>query len=631
MNKPLHGKRILVTRPAGQAGTLAALIEAQGGEAVIFPLLEIGPADDVTELQMVAGQLDAFFLVVFISPNAVDYSLPTLLAGRTWPASVQTAAIGPGTVAALTAHGIAGTQVPVERFDSEALLELPALQAERVAGQQVLVLRGNGGRELLAETLRERGAEVQCVTCYQRSAPSDATPLVSLLRNGRLDALTVSSSEGLRHLFALLDAEEQARLRDLPVFVPHARIAEAGTALGLQRLVLTPPADAGIIDGLCHFDWLNLGFAMNDSVDSQSPQFSSPSAHASVSEDVPVAATSAVAPPADGKSAWLNPWLAVAVVALGLAGWQWVETRTRLADTQQELTKRLSASDSVANESRVLSKQAQEQLAALQAKIGELEGRLSESKKQQDELTGLYQNLARTSEETALADIEQSVTLASQQLQLAGNVQGAILALQAADAHLAGSERPQFIGLRKVLTRDLDRLRAVPQVDMPGMYVRLESVIVAVDSLPLAATGRPQEEPKAAVTEAASPASLGYWQRLASDVWQEVRGLVRIQRFDREEPGLLAPGQAFFLRENLKLRLLNARLALLSRDQSTYRNELKQAQVWLERYFAGGEKAVQATQDSLKQLSATEISIELPNLTDSLSAIKNARLGKERK
>lgn len=627
MNKPLHGKRILVTRPAGQAGTLAALIEAQGGEAVIFPLLEIGPADDVTDLQAAAAQLETFSLAVFISPNAVDYSLPTLLAGRTWPASVQTAAIGPGTVAVLAARGIAGTLVPTGRFDSEALLELPALQTERVAGQKVLILRGNGGRELLAETLRERGAEVQCVTCYQRSAPSDATPLVSLLRNGRLDALTVSSSEGLRHLFALLDAEEQARLRDLPVFVPHARIAEAGTALGLQRLVLTPPADAGIIDGLCHFDWLNLGFAMNDSVDPQSPQSSSPSAHASVPEDVPVAA----APPADGKNAWLNPWLLVAAVALGLAGWQWVETRTRLADTQQELTKRLSASDSVVNESRVLSKQAQEQLATLQAKIGELEGRLSESKKQQDDLASLYQNLARTSEETALADIEQSVTLASQQLQLAGNVQGAILALQAADTRLAGSERPQFIGLRKVLTRDLDRLRAVPQVDLPGMYARLESVIVAVDSLPLAATGRPPEEPKAAVTEAASPASLSYWQRLVADVWQEVRGLVRIQRFDREEPALLAPGQAFFLRENLKLRLLNARLALLARDQSTYRSELKQAQVWLERYFDGSEKAVMATQDSLKQLSVTEISIELPHLTDSLSAIKNARLGKERK
>jgi len=185
-----------------------------------------------------------------------------------------------------------------------------------------------------------------------------------------------------------------------------------------------------------------------------------------------------------------------------------------------------------------------------------------------------------------------------------------------------------------VLNRDLDRLRALPQVDLPGMNVRLENVIAAVDTLPLAVDVRPRDEGKAKEAPPPAPASAAsfdFWQRLGLDFWHEVRSLVRIQRFDRDEPVLLAPGQAFFLRENLKLRLLNARLALLSRDQGTFRNELKYAQAWIERYFDARDKAAQTALGALKQLSASEISIDLPTLNDSLAAIKTFKLGKEQR
>lgn len=340
------------------------------------------------------------------------------------------------------------------------------------------------------------------------------------------------------------------------------------------------------------------------------------------------------------KHTWLNPWVIIAMLAIGLAAWQWVETRIRISDTQQELARRLSESDTIAKESRALAKQAQEQVSALQAKLGEVEGRLAESKTQQDTLEELYRNLARSREEWAISEIEQGVTLAAQQLQLAGNVQAAVLALQSADARLAGSSRPQFIGLRKVLVRDLDRLLALPQLDLPSMNLRLESVISAVEHLPLAVDVRPRDavgsKAESGAKEAAGGGelpiiSLAFWQQLAVEFWGEVRSLVRIQRFDREEPALLAPGQAFFLRENLKLRLLNARLALLARDQWTFRNELTQAQSWIERYFDSREKPVLGALASLRQLNATEINIELPNLNESLSAIKNFKLAGERK
>lgn len=366
---------------------------------------------------------------------------------------------------------------------------------------------------------------------------------------------------------------------------------------------------------------------MNDIVDQQSASSASTPPAASVQEPRDLSQSR-------WYKAWLNPWLIVVLIALGLAGWQWIETRIRLSATQKEMARRLSESDTVAKESRALSKQAQEQLAVLQGKLGELEGKIVESKSQQTTLENLYQDLARNRDEWALAEIEQSVTLAAQQLQLAGNVQGAVLALQAADARLAGNSRPQFIGLRKVLVRDLDRLRALPQIDLPGMNLRLESVIAVIDTLPLAVDGRPRDETKAKDVPdetAVSAATLAFWRRMAIEFWGELRSLVRIQRFDRDEPALLAPGQAFFLRENLKLRLLNARLALLAHDQWTFRNELKQAQSWVDRYFDGREKSVQVAHGSLRQLSATEINIELPNLNESLTAIKNFKLGKERK
>jgi uroporphyrin-3 C-methyltransferase len=331
-------------------------------------------------------------------------------------------------------------------------------------------------------------------------------------------------------------------------------------------------------------------------------------------------------------AAWRNPWLIVVLIALGLAGWQWAETRLKLSTTQQEFTRRLAESDAAGAESRALAKQAQEQLATVQEKLGALVMKIDESRSQQATLEALYQDLARNRDEWALAEVEQSVTLAAQQLQLAGNVSGAVLALQTADTRLAGSSRPQFISLRKLLNHDLDRLRAVPLLDLPGMNLRLEGVLAAVDTLPLAIDARLRADAKPKTV--AAPASVGhpdFWQRLGADFWSEMRGLVRIQRFDRDEPALLAPGQSFFLRENLKLRLLNARLALLAHDQATFRSELKQAQVWIERYFDARDKAVQAAQGGLQQLAVMQISIDLPTLNDSLSAIKNFKLGKERK
>ncbi|AXS80945.1 hypothetical protein HYN24_13485 [Dechloromonas sp. HYN0024] len=322
-----------------------------------------------------------------------------------------------------------------------------------------------------------------------------------------------------------------------------------------------------------------------------------------------------------------GPWLFVAIAALLLAAWQWFETRHRLLDVQQEVAGKLAAFDTGNKEDRGAQKQSREQIEALQARLGAVDGKLAEFQTQTASLQALYQDIARSREEITLLEVEQAIVLAGQQLQLAGNLPVAVLALQTADAQLARLDRPQHLPLRKALAKDLARLNALPFVDMPGISLRLEQVLIGIDKLPLVSSVHPEKMPESDP----AMASLPWWQRTGEAIWQEMKGLVRIQRMDRDDAVLLAPGQGYFLRENLKLRLLNARLALFSRDQATFRNEVKVALDLLGRHFDGGDKAVQTAQTTLRQMTATEINVELPNLGDSQAALRSLRQGKEKR
>lgn len=323
-----------------------------------------------------------------------------------------------------------------------------------------------------------------------------------------------------------------------------------------------------------------------------------------------------------------NLALLVAVLALLMAGWQWYETRQQLAANEQEMSGRLAQMVAASQEERGAQKQLQEEIAALQGKLGALEGKLDEYESQSATLQTLYENISRGREEATLLEVEQAITLAGQQLQLAGNVPAAILALQTADARLARLDQGRFLPLRKALVKDLERLNTVPLVDLPGISLRLEQIVVGIDKLPIGSYGRPSEK---AENQDTTDVALPLWRRAASDFWQELRGLIRIQRFDRAEPPLLAPGQDYLLRENLKLRLLSARLALFAHDQQTFRSELKAAGETLGSYFDTRDKAVQADQAALKQLLVSETSVQVPALTESQAALRAMREGKEKK
>lgn len=323
-----------------------------------------------------------------------------------------------------------------------------------------------------------------------------------------------------------------------------------------------------------------------------------------------------------------NLALLVAVLALLLAGWQWVETRQRLAANEQEMLERLAQAAAASQEERGVQRQLREQIESLQGKLGAMEDKLDEYESQSATLQTLYENMSRGREESALIEVEHAVTLAGQQLQLAGNVPAAILALQSADARLARLDQGRFLPLRKALAKDLERLNALPLVDLPGISLRLEQIVVGVDKLPLGSYGRPSEK---AENGDGAEVPLPLWRRALGDLWREMKGLIRIQRFDRAEPPLLAPGQDYLLRENIKLRLLNARLALFAHDQATFRNELKVAGDTLGTYFDTRDKAVQADQAAIKQLLAGETDVQAPSLAETQSALRALREGREKK
>src|SRR5918999_1788479 len=316
--------------------------------------------------------------------------------------------------------------------------------------------------------------------------------------------------------------------------------------------------------------------------------------------------------------------IAIALAA-GLATLFWVDARSRIGATQEELARRLRDIEANAGDARSIARQSQEAVREAHVKVAQLEARLAESQSQQLALEALYQELSRNRDEWQLAEIEQILTIASQQLQLAGNVRAALLALQLAEARLARTDRPQFLPVRRALARDIERLKALPVLDLAGMSARIDALIAGVDSLPLAF-----EEKSPAPKEPAAPADRGFWSRLGAEVWSEVKQLVVVRQVGSPEPPLLPPPQAYYLRENLRLRLLNARLSLLSRDEAGYREDLRAAQAWIGRYFDVRSKPAADALAQLKQLSASSISFEMPTISESLEAVRGFKSRRSR-
>jgi uroporphyrinogen-III synthase len=245
MSEPtLAGIGIAITRPSDQAKKLTQLIEAAGGHVIPFPLIEIAPLDDYKKFESVIADVAAYDWIIFISSNAVQNGMPRLLKHKL-PNTLKFAAIGPVTAKELQAFGIRKALIPEGRFDSESLLSLPPMLD--MQGKKVMIVRGVGGREVLADTLKSRGANVTFAECYQRINPQqNVDALTTAWSKQQLQAIVVTSSEAMRHLLDL--ASNEKWLKQVTLCVNHTRIAEQPIQLGLKVKIAEAPGDEAMLN-----------------------------------------------------------------------------------------------------------------------------------------------------------------------------------------------------------------------------------------------------------------------------------------------------------------------------------------------------------------------------------------------
>lgn len=318
--------------------------------------------------------------------------------------------------------------------------------------------------------------------------------------------------------------------------------------------------------------------------------------------------------------------LTLAVLVL-IFVWQWLAAHHDISVMQDQLAQKIAEMDGSNKANSVLLAKTQEDSRELAAKLTLLETRYAESQGQRAALEALYNDLSSSRDETALAEVEQSLLIANQQLQLSANVKAALIAMQTADARLQRMNRPALNGLRKAIGQDMDKLRALPNVDVAGMSFQIDTLLASAEELPLTYQQRGTGEVET------NPVSdkPGTWQSLWHEIWQEFKQLVRIQNTGKTDMPLLPPEQEFFLRENLKLRLLLARVDLVSRDETAFKQELRTLQAWLHAYFDVNSGDGAAMLQSLKKLGAASINIELPDINSSLTQVRSYRLSREPK
>jgi uroporphyrin-3 C-methyltransferase len=351
------------------------------------------------------------------------------------------------------------------------------------------------------------------------------------------------------------------------------------------------------------------------------------------------------------------PWIGVAVVgvlAVASAVLAW-KADQRVATLEQELVRRQQDSSTQSAEARLLAKQAQQGMTDATAKVALLEARGAEVAVQRGQLEDLIQSLSRSRDENVLGDVEQAVRVALQQTAITGSAEPLVATLKQADERLARYNQPRLDGVRRAIARDLDRVKSTNVTDISSLGIKLDEAVRMVDELPLIAAieargrdpaARVPSARAAAATQAtasaaasassASAASGGFWPTrvneavndIAARVWGEARSLIRVTRVDNPEAMLIAPEQAYFLKENLKLRLLNARLALLSRQFETAQSDLQVAQNSLDRFFDRANKRTALAIDLVKQVAAQARHVGVPRPDDTLAALTTAAAGR---
>ncbi|MDZ7891594.1 MAG: uroporphyrinogen-III C-methyltransferase [Rhodoferax sp.] len=325
----------------------------------------------------------------------------------------------------------------------------------------------------------------------------------------------------------------------------------------------------------------------------------------------------------DASQRWLA--LVAVVAALGVLGsvllWQ------KLGHVQEQLARQAADSGAQASEARGTAKQAQELAIETAAKIAVFDAKLTEVALQRTQLEELMQSLSRSRDENLVVDVESGLRLAQQQAQLTGSVEPLLTALKSAEQRVTRAAQPRLAPIQRAIAKDIARIKNTALSDTPAMLLKLDELVSLADEIPVS-NALPSAKTPPALERQAQESLPGWWGRLGTVIRDEVRGLVRVSKIDNPDAALLSPEQAFFVRENFKLKILNARLGLLARQTEAARADLSAASGSLTRFFDGSSRKTQAAQAALQALQSQMRTLEVPRVDDTLAALATAAAGR---
>lgn len=605
----LAGLRVLVTRPAHQAEPLRRMIEERGGEAPVMPLLTIESAYSDAAARILEDAL-GFDGWVFTSANAVRYAAE--LESGSWPTLY---AVGSATAQALAEAGHAGALVPLAGSSSEGLLALPALQA--LAGRRYLIVTGEGGRSLLADTLRERGAEVETVALYRRRPVEyDAARVTAEI--DMADVIVLTSGGSLEHLWRLTPVAARAGLTRCKLVVPSPRVVEKALELGFAApLVPDEVADAAIVRSL------ELWREPPAATQAIRPDMSETPRETLPEPSAPLPAAVAPSRRASAALAWL---LVVCLLgALGYAGWLLWQARSSTAaalEAQTLTLRQLTAQVGELESDAAQLNTRQSDLARVAQRNGidvaSIQGRLDDSEAVMGSLTEELQG-GRT--RFQLAGVEHLLLLANDRLLLEHDVASAQQALEIADRRLAELNEPRLFKLREALAAERAALAALPRPDLASAALTLSSLIDRAPRLPLHARVPDHFEAHPELGE--FPAGLPWYSRLRASVTEALKSIFTVRRDDNARALRLLPAdQEAVVYQVLELKLEGARIALLRGNGAAFRDLLRAAGDWLDEYFKPDDPGVIAAQAELERLQPLDLSPPLPDITRSLALLR---------
>lgn len=330
-------------------------------------------------------------------------------------------------------------------------------------------------------------------------------------------------------------------------------------------------------------------------------------------------------PPWRVRRAWLHGLaLALAAVALWLSVLQW----QKLSRIQEQLARQSAEAAQLSMEAKAWAKQAQETVQESAARLALLEARLGEVALQRSQLEELMQSLSRSRDENLVVDIEAALRMAQQQVQLTGSPEPLLAALKSAQLRLQRAAQPRLAPVLRALEKDLDRIGAAQVFDLPGLLIKLDEGVALVDGLVLANQALPSVAMNRSTAKADEATVPSWWAAGLMQLADQLKGLVRVSRIESPEAALLSPEQGFFLRENLKLKLLNARLGLLARQKDAARADLASAAIMVRRYADASSRKTSQMLQLLEQSGVLMTASEIPRLETSLTALATAAAGR---